>query len=177
MSYVDENLIPGESALYRTGLHWIVLVWPMFWALSFGVLGLAFLVISVSVRVNPPGSAAIAGLVLLGLGATAAIIGFLRRAATEMAVTNKRVVVKTGVLSRRTYEILLSKVESIHVEEGLLGRMLGYGSVVVRGTGGTPEPFYQIAHPLELRRQVHHQIELYEGSTHARSLAPNHRSQ
>ena len=60
MSYVDKNLIPGESALYRTGLHWIVLVWPMFWALSFGVLGLAFLVISVSVRVNPPGSAAIA---------------------------------------------------------------------------------------------------------------------
>ena len=176
MSYVDKNLIPGESALYRTGLHWIVLVWPMFWALSFGVLGLAFLVISVSVRVNPPGSAAIAGLVLLGLGATAAIIGFLRRAATEMAVTNKRVVVKTGVLSRRTYEILLSKIESIHVEEGLLGRMLGYGSVVVRGTGGTPEPFRQIAHPLELRRQVHHQIELYEGSTHS-SLAPNHRSQ
>jgi uncharacterized membrane protein YdbT with pleckstrin-like domain len=93
-----------------------------------------------------------------------------------MAVTNKRVVVKTGVLSRRTYEILLSKIESIHVEEGLLGRMLGYGSVVVRGTGGTPEPFYQIAHPLELRRQVHHQIEVYEESTHA-SLAPRDRSQ
>ena len=176
MSYVDENLIPGESALYRTGLHWIVLVWPMFWALSFGVLGLAFLVISGSVRVNPPGSAAIAGLVLLGLGATAAVIGFLRRAATEMAVTNKRVVVKTGVLSRRTYEILLSKIESIHVEEGLLGKMLGYGSVVVRGTGGTPEPFYRIAHPLELRRQVHHQIEVYEETGRA-TLALHHRSQ
>ena len=176
MSYVDKNLIPGESAFYRTGLHWIVLVWPMFWALSFGVLGLAFLVISVSVRVNPPGSAAIAGLALLGLGATAAVIGFLKRSATEMAVTNKRLVVKIGVLNRRTYEILLSKVESIHVEEGLLGRMLGYGSVVVRGTGGTPEPFYRIAHPLELRRQVHHQIELYEESTRS-SLAPRYTSQ
>ena len=176
MGYVDQNLIPGESALYRTGLHWIVLVWPMFWALLFGVLGLAFLVISVSVRVNPPGSAAIAGIVLLGLGATVALIGFLKRSATEMAVTNKRLVVKIGVLNRRTYEILLSKVESIHVEEGLLGRMLGYGSVVVRGTGGTPEPFYRIAHPLELRRQVHHQIEVYEEGGRA-TLVPQRRTQ
>jgi len=176
MGYIDQNLIPGESPLYRTGLHWIVLVWPMFWALLFGVLGLAFLVISVSVRVNPPGSAAIAGIVLLALGATVALIGFLKRSATEMAVTNKRLVVKIGVLNRRTYEILLSKVESIHVEEGLLGRALGYGSVVVRGTGGTPEPFYRIAHPLELRRQVHHQIEVYEEAGRA-TLAPHFRSQ
>ena len=92
-----------------------------------------------------------------------------------MAVTNKRLVVKIGVLNRRTYEILLSKVESIHVEEGLFGRMLGYGSVVVRGTGGTPEPFYRIAHPLELRRQVHHQIEMYEESARA-TYVPNHRN-
>jgi len=176
MSYVDKNLIPGESALYRTGLHWIVLVWPIFLALLFGVPGLAILVISVVVRQNSAGPVRIEGLLFLILGVTAGLIGFLKRSATEMAVTNKRVVVKTGIVSRRTYEILLSKVESIHVEEGLLGRMLGYGSVVVRGTGGTPEPFRQIAHPLELRRQVHHQIELYEGGTHA-SLAPNHRSQ
>ena len=176
MSYVDKNLIPGESALYRTGLHWIVLVWPIFLALLFGVPGLAILVISVVVRQNSAGPVRIEGLLFLILGVTAGLIGFLKRSATEMAVTNKRVVVKTGIVSRRTYEILLSKVESIHVEEGLLGRMLGYGSVVVRGTGGTPELFRQIARPLELRRQVHHQIELYEGGTHA-SLAPHHRSQ
>ena len=176
MSSVDDDLIPGESVLYRTELHWIVLVWPMLWALFFGVPGLAFLAISVAVPVNPPGSAAIVGLVLLGLGATVALIGFLKRSATEMAVTNKRLVVKIGILNRRTFEIPLSKIESIHVEESLLGRMLGYGSVVVRGTGGTPEPFYRIAHPPELRRQVHHQIEVYEDSARA-TLAPHHPSQ
>ncbi len=175
MSYVDKNLIPVESALYRTGLHWIVLVWPVILALLFGVPGLAILVISAVVRQNYPGLALVAGLVFLGSGVAAALLGFLKRSATEMAVTNKRVVVKTGILNRRTYEILLSKVESIHVEEGLLGRMLGYGSVVVRGTGGTPEAFYRIAHPLELRRQVHHQIEVYEESSRA-TLAPNRRS-
>jgi uncharacterized membrane protein YdbT with pleckstrin-like domain len=76
-----------------------------------------------------------------------------------MAVTNKRVIIKTGLLRRRTFELLLSKVESIGVEEGLMGRMFGYGSVVVRGTGGTPEPFANVGHPLEFRRQVQQQIE------------------
>jgi len=172
MGYVDQNLIPGESALYRTGLHWIVLVWPTILGLLFGVPGLAILVIAALVRQKYPGPTRIEGLVFLGIGLIAALVGFLKRSATEMAVTNKRLVVKIGVLRRRTYEILLSKVESIHVEEGLFGRMLGYGSVVVRGTGGTPEPFYRIAHPLELRRQVHHQIEVYEEN--ARAISARH---
>src|SRR5579872_791613 len=104
MSYVDKNLIPGESALYRTGLHWIVLVWPIFLALLFGVPGLAILVISVVVRQqNSALPVRIEGLAFLILGITAGLIGFLKRRATEMAVTNKRVVVKTGILSRRTY--------------------------------------------------------------------------
>jgi uncharacterized membrane protein YdbT with pleckstrin-like domain len=90
------------------------------------------------------------------------LLGYLTRKATEMAVTNKRILIKTGLVSRRTFELLLSKVESIGVQEGLLGRMLGYGSVVVRGTGGTPEPFSTITHPLEFRRQVQQQIEQRE---------------
>jgi len=61
------------------------------------------------------------------------LFGYLRRKATEIAVTNKRIVIKTGLLTRRTFELLLSKVESIGVEEGLLGRSLGYGLAVVSG--------------------------------------------
>ena len=60
------------------------------------------------------------------------------------------------------------------VEAGLLGEMLGYGSVIVRGIGGTPEPFRRIARPLDLRRQVHHQIEAYEDVARA-GLAPHRR--
>ncbi len=65
----------------------------------------------------------------------------VKRNATEMAVTNRRVLIKTGMGSRRTLDLMLSRVESIGVEETMWGRMLGYGSVIVRGTGGTPEPF------------------------------------
>ena len=76
-----------------------------------------------------------------------------------MAVTDKRVIVKVGVASRTTFELLLSKVESIGVEESMMGRILGYGTVVVRGTGGTPEPFDRVAHPIEFRKQVQQRIE------------------
>lgn len=85
-------------------------------------------------------------------------IGLLRRNATEMAVTNKRVIVKSGLADRRTIELLLPRIESIAVEEPALGRLLGYGTVIVRGTGGTPEVFAQIARPLEFREQVQRQI-------------------
>jgi uncharacterized membrane protein YdbT with pleckstrin-like domain len=76
-----------------------------------------------------------------------------------MAVTNKRVVAKVGVAARRTVEMLLSRVESIGVEESVTGRILGYGTVIVRGTGGTPESFDKIAHPLDFRTRVQQQIE------------------
>jgi len=85
-------------------------------------------------------------------------IGLVRRSATEMAVTNKRVIVKSGIVDRRTIELLLPRIESIAVEEPALGRVLGYGTVIVRGTGGTPEVFPQIARPLEFREQVQRQI-------------------
>jgi uncharacterized membrane protein YdbT with pleckstrin-like domain len=92
------------------------------------------------------------------LGAVALITGgVIRRFATEVAVSNKRVLIKRGFFSRRSIEVLLPKVESIGVDESLLGRMLGYGTVIVRGTGGTFETFDKIAHPNELRWQVQQQ--------------------
>jgi uncharacterized membrane protein YdbT with pleckstrin-like domain len=97
-------------------------------------------------------------LVFFILGGVFFCIGLLKRNATEMAVTNKRVIVKTGIADRRTTEILLYRIESVAVEEPPLGRVLGYGTVIVRGTGGTPEVFAKIYHPLELREQVQRQI-------------------
>jgi uncharacterized membrane protein YdbT with pleckstrin-like domain len=101
----------------------------------------------------------VGGAALIVCGAVTILIGMVRRNATEMAVTNRRVVIKTGLASRRTMELMLNKVESIEVRETAFGRMLGYGTIVVIGTGGTPEPFHKVAHPLEFRSQVQQQIE------------------
>ena len=97
---------------------------------------------------------------LLFLGAVVLIGGaVLRRNATQIAVTSRRVLIKTGIVNRKTLELLLGRIESIGVNESPLGRMLGYGTVVLRGTGGTPESFDRIARPLEFRREVQRQVE------------------
>ena len=92
----------------------------------------------------------------------ALVSGLIKRNATEMSVTNRRLVIKTGIFSRRTIELLLGRVESIQVQESFAGRMLGFGSVIVHGTGGTPETFHRIAHPLEFRRQMEQQVETHD---------------
>jgi len=162
MSYVEKNLIAGETVIYTTRLHWIVLIWPIVMGLLFGLPGLALLARSFTGAGDKSGTSTpmlLGGLILLVVGGACIGTGLLKRNATEMAVTDKRVIVKVGVASRTTFELLLSKVESIGVEESMMGRILGYGTVVVRGTGGTPEPFDRVAHPIEFRKQVQQQIE------------------
>ena len=168
MGYVDRNLVPGETLLYRTRHHWLVLLGPVVGGLSLLVPGFALLLEAIVTRDSAGlvvGNSTISPKVMTMIGAilvVAAIItfsyGVAKRNATEMAVTNRRVLIKTGMASRRTLDLMLSRVESIGVEESAAGRMLGYGSVIVRGTGGTPEPFLMIAHPQEFRRAVQQQI-------------------
>lgn len=72
---------------------------------------------------------------------------------SEFAITNKRIIIKVGFISRRTLELNLAKVESVNVDQSILGRILGYGTIIVVGTGGTKEPFSDICTPLEFRKQ------------------------
>ena len=168
MGYVDRNLVPGETLLYRTRHHWLVLLGPLIGGSSLLVPGLALLAEAINKRDTAglvvgsstisPKVMAIAGAVLVAAAIITFSYGVAKRNATEMAVTNRRVLIKTGMGSRRTLDLMLSRVESIGVEESAVGRMMGYGSVIVRGTGGTPEPFLMIAHPQEFRRAVQEQI-------------------
>jgi uncharacterized membrane protein YdbT with pleckstrin-like domain len=162
LGYVQNNLNPGERILYATHLHWIVLWRSIFAEAIFTAAGLALLVWAVAGKHTERGqaqAAGIAGLALILFGSIILVIAVIRRNATEMAVTNKRIIIKVGFLTKRTIELFLAKVESVGVEQTLLGRMMGYGSLTVRGTGGTNEPFSHVANPLEFRRQVQHQIE------------------
>src|SRR5713226_7054326 len=154
MSYIENNLLPGEKVIYKTRLHWSVLIGSASLALLLALSGWAVLLFADPALRDPElKSMQIAGFVLLFLAVCSLVRGLLKRNATEMSVTNRRLVIKTGLLSRRTIELLLGKVESIQVQESFVGRMLGYGTIIVHGTGGTPESFHKIAHPLEFRRQ------------------------
>jgi uncharacterized membrane protein YdbT with pleckstrin-like domain len=166
MSYVQKHLIDGETIIYETRLHWIVLIGPVALGLLFGLVGVGMLVLSGRTPADQTAahkSILVVGAAFFALAFIFIARGVIVRNATEMTVTNKRVFVKVGLAARRTIELLLSRVESIGVEESVTGRMLGFGTVIVHGTGGTPEVFNMIAHPLEFRTQVQQQIEKAQG--------------
>lgn len=161
MSYIEKHLIPGETLEYQTKLHWIVMIGHAVLSLIFFASAIALGVFTwnekqagrphANVFVWLALAAFLVALILFG-------VGQIRREATVMALTNKRIIVKTGLATRRTVELLLTKIESVVVEEPALGRVLGYGTVIIRGTGGTPETFDNIAHPLQFRARVQSQI-------------------
>jgi uncharacterized membrane protein YdbT with pleckstrin-like domain len=163
LSYAEKHLIAGETVQYETRLHWIVMLGHLATAAVFELLALIFLAASFSrsagAKAMPSrGSMYLGALICFLIGAALFCVGLLKRNVTEMAVTNKRVIVKSGLADRRTTEILLSRIESVVVDEPAIGRILGYGTVIVRGTGGTPEIFEKIQNPLKLREQVQSQI-------------------
>ncbi len=144
MGYVDSQLLPGENVLYRSKLHWQVFLFPGF----FACILLFASIVSFFSEVKG------VGLLLLVFAGFLILVPFIKRANSEFAVTNKRIVVKLGFFTTRTVELLHSKVETISVNQGLLGKMLGFGDIVVTGSGGTREEFKAVASPLELRRAV-----------------------
>jgi uncharacterized membrane protein YdbT with pleckstrin-like domain len=181
MSYVDRNLIPGEKVSYKTGLHWSVLIGPFLLGALFAIGALLLSIYAYSDKgaaSNTSGASVPSEIILTSVGilsilaAITIISGIVRRNSTEMAVTNKRVIVKTGILGRRTFELLLSQIESILVEENLIGRMLGFGTVIIRGTGSTLDPLRKIARPLEFRKQVQEHIEVYQQRSPASGSTP-----
>jgi uncharacterized membrane protein YdbT with pleckstrin-like domain len=144
-------LQPGETIRFATDIHWMVYI-P------------GFLLLLVAIAVYVAGSylgAANAGFVVkifAGLVFLAAavwlFIGWFRRFTTEVAVTNKRIIFKRGFISRYTIEMHLDKVESVDVDQSVMGRILGYGDIIIRGVGASLEPLRNIESPIEFRSHV-----------------------
>ena len=151
MKYIEQVLQPGETVVYATSLHWLVYLRAIM------VFVLAALCLIASFRFSDPVIAAalriITGLLLL-LALISALAGLIRRVTTELAVTDRRVIYKTGIIQRHTIEMNRSKVETVGVNQSILGRALGYGTVVVRGTGGSFEPIPFIGDPLTFRSHI-----------------------
>jgi uncharacterized membrane protein YdbT with pleckstrin-like domain len=151
MSYVQRVLQPDETVIHQSRLHPLIFL-P---ALVLLVIVVALLVASAQfadekISLAFKAAAAMFGLLALASWARAAI----RRATTELAVTDRRVIYKSGLLARHTLEMNRSKVESVDVDQTLLGRVLGFGTITVRGTGGSLEPIRLIADPLSFRSHI-----------------------
>lgn len=156
MSYVRKVLLPGEQVIYETGLHWLVYGR----AIVLFIVALGLWVAAQFVPHNAQNTT-LGRNVVLGLAALvcilailAAIAAAIRRATTELAVTDQRVIFKRGIFARYTIEMNRSKVESVDVDQSILGRLLSYGTLLVRGTGGSLEPMEGISDPLTFRTYI-----------------------
>lgn len=145
MSYIDGNLVAGERVVYRTRLHWLLFTTPVLFTA---------VVLLPSAWYLANGSWSRYTWVPLAIGLLLLLVTFIRRQSSDFAVTNKRVMMKVGVFSTRSVELMLSKIESIAVNQSIMGRIFGYGDIVVTGSGGTHEPFSFIQGPLAFRRAV-----------------------
>jgi uncharacterized membrane protein YdbT with pleckstrin-like domain len=133
------------------GLHWVLYAG----AIVPAAIGLAG---ALGSSLMPSGTARSGLLLIATLALAAGVLQLLatwaRIQATEIVVTNRRVIYKTGLLTRRSIEMNLDKVESVVVDQSLPGRMLDFGTVIIRGVGAGLEPVVNVAAPLEFRRQV-----------------------
>jgi uncharacterized membrane protein YdbT with pleckstrin-like domain len=149
MGYVERHLLPGERVLYKTRLHWILFVRSALLVL----IGLALAVALYRSVPDPPWLWWIGpAIVLIGLGF--GLIHWVELMTSEFAVTTTRVIFKVGLIARYTTELLLAKVESIGVAQGLPGRVFNYGDITVIGTGGTREVFRRVRDPIGFRNFV-----------------------
>jgi len=146
MSYIDQNLTAGEQVVYQAKLHWAIFISPAI-----------FTLIGLGIMAQGRGMAII-GFIIVLIGLLRAISAATTYLTTEFAVTNRRVIGKIGLIRRQSLEVLLSKVESISVDQSIMGRLFGYGTIVVSGSGGTRNRFPSIADPLTLRQKVNYQI-------------------
>jgi uncharacterized membrane protein YdbT with pleckstrin-like domain len=149
--YIDEILQPGEKVLYSTNAHW------MFYLPAIGawIVAIVFLVLSRMVGTDVLmllclAFAAVVGLAALYWTATA----WFHRWTTETDVTNMRIVHKTGFIKRHTFEMSLDKVESVDVDQSILGRIMNYGNVTIMGVGEGKETISTIASPLAFRNAI-----------------------
>jgi len=152
MRYVRRVLQPGETVVYDTKLHWVIYIR----AILLFVVCVILVAASVATSDNQNLSLAleIAAAIFALLALSAALRAFVRRATTELAVTDHRVIYKTGLLARHTIEMNRDKVESVDVDQTLPGRIFGYGTIIVRGTGGSLEPIRTIGDPLTFRSNI-----------------------
>jgi len=149
MSYVQHVLQPGEEVRHTAKLHWIIFM-PGVILLSAAVV--VFLMAETGSSGRSFWLIVAAALALIAFAQL--FHGWFIRWTTEVAVTNRRIIFKQGFIRRNTVEMHMDKVESVDVEQSILGRLFDYGDVYVRGTGTGLEPLRNVAKPLELRNHI-----------------------
>lgn len=147
MGYVENNLSPGENIVYKAEITWFVFLKTVLF------LSIGYFIYSIPTTITY-----YIGIILMIMGA----INFIKRLIIKIGslyiVTNKRVILKTGLLNRNALELVLAKCEGIGIEQSLLGRILNYGTIIVT-TGGATNRYGFVKNPIKFRKAINDQIQ------------------
>ncbi|MDR3057557.1 MAG: PH domain-containing protein [Prevotella sp.] len=147
MSYFQNNLSQGESVVYRANIHWFIFIRPV----------LLLLIGYICYSALPTGFIHWIGIILLVLG----LFSLLERLSTKIgslyAVTNKRLILKSGIIKRDALELMLSKCEGVRISQGVWGRIVGFGTLIVT-TGGATNSYRYVADPMRFKREITGQV-------------------
>ena len=161
MSYIKNTLLDHERVLYETHPHWIIYLPAIGWLLLgivIDIIGPRYHISSFKVQ-GIPALYALLGYVAYLMALYAALKASVMHFTAEYAITNKRVLLKKGLVRRDSIEIMISKVESIKVQQTITGRIMNYGTVLISGTGGSVDPFRNVPDPLHFRNRVQQQLD------------------
>lgn len=162
MPYIQRNLLRDEKIICESRPHWIIFG-PSVVLAIFSLIMYAYL----KTQLNAFSQFSILGVPLYEVTALIIILAAFYQAikayimyrTSEYGITNKRIIMKTGWVQRRSTEIFLDKVEAIYVDQSIVGRILGYGTIAIVGTGGTKDPFLYVPEPLKFRNCAQQQID------------------
>lgn len=144
MSYINSALLPNEHLILKAKIHWIIYV-----------SALIILAIGLILCFRGGGSGLeVIGFILSVIGIAKLLKAWLYCYSTELAITSTRIIAKYGFIRRNTIELKHDKMESLNVDQGIIGRILNYGSVSVIGTGGSRAPIPYIANPLQFKKKA-----------------------
>jgi uncharacterized membrane protein YdbT with pleckstrin-like domain len=145
MTYINRVLAKDEHILHQGKIHWIVYARPVV---------LCIIGISLLIKGSEGGSVEALGAAFLFFAACTWLTAWIERITTEIAVTSRRVIVKYGLVWRSTMELNAGKIESVQVNQSVLGRILNFGTVTARGTGSGLEPVRRVDSPLTFRAAI-----------------------
>ncbi|MGA0024303.1 MAG: PH domain-containing protein [Burkholderiales bacterium] len=128
MAYIDESLSTGEEVSARFQLHWVTRIPLAIWLLL--------------------------AIPSLGITLALALYEYLRVRNIEQGVTNKRVIYKSGIIGRKSEEMKIGSIETVEIDQGIFGRILGYGTVKITGRGISDVLFRAVSDPMAVKRQI-----------------------
>lgn len=142
MGHVDNNLMLGEIVLYRTKIHWIKYIVPSMIVL----IGISLFSVADELAIF-----------VFGVGALSFIKTWFLIFTSEFALTSERIITKVGLVRRDTLELLLENIEGVQINQSFFGRIFGYGTMIISGTGSAKTPFRSVAAPFQFWQQVQRQ--------------------